>query len=219
MDTIAAATPPRAPRATSTSRLLEQLAEAFPRERVTVGELLDRLEGRAIGLILLILALPMCIPNVPGISTIFGVLLLAPAGQLIIGGKRLWLPRGMRAWTFSREGLRKAVAATVPALRRVERLIRPRLARLTQFPFTIFFGVQTLLLSLVLILPIPGGNWPPGVTISMTAIALLQRDGILAILSTFAAIGSGVAAYYFFRWGVAAMRELSAMVSGWFGGF
>jgi hypothetical protein len=220
MDTASALTPPSRPRrAPSTSSLLEQLADAFPNERISVGELIDRLEGRAIGLMLLILALPMCIPNVPGISTIFGVLLLAPALQLIVGGRRLWLPNGMRAWTFSRDGLRKTVHATAPVLRRIEHLIRPRLARLTQFPVTIFFGVQTLLLAFVLILPIPGGNWPPGVTISMTALALLQRDGVLAIISTLAAAASGVAAYFFFTWGVAAMRNLSAVVSGWFAGW
>ncbi|MBL8548575.1 MAG: exopolysaccharide biosynthesis protein [Hyphomonadaceae bacterium] len=214
MDTAATAlVNPRKPRAETTSHLLEELRDAFPNERVSIGELLDKLEGRAIGLMMLILALPVCIPNVPGISTPFGFLMLAPAFQLVVGGKRLWVPKGMRAWTFPREGLRKAVNAAVPVLRRVEALIKPRFAPLTAFPFTIFLGVQTLLLAIVLILPIPGGNWPPAITISMTAIALLQRDGLLAVLSTLAAALSTVAAFYFFKFGVAALRDVSAWIS------
>jgi hypothetical protein len=205
-------------RAPSTSELLEDLTDAFPNERVTVGELLDRLENRAIGLLLLILALPMCIPNVPGISTVFGILLLAPSLQLLLGGKKLSLPNFMRAWTFPREGLRKAVSAAAPVLRRIEKFIRPRLNGVTHFPFTIFFGLQTLIMSLVLILPIPGGNWPPGMTISITALALLQRDGLLAVFSTLCATASGVAAYYFFKFGVFAARELGELLSSWLPG-
>ena len=146
------------------------------------------------------------------------MLLLAPATQLIIGGKRLWVPKSVRGWTFPREGLRKAVAAAVPVLRRVEALVKARLGPVTAFPFTIFFGLQTLLLAIILILPIPGGNWPPGITIAMTAIALLQRDGVLAILSALAAVASSIAAYFFFKFGVAALHELGAWAAGLFGG-
>jgi len=61
----------------STSALLMQLAQAEGEERISVGEIVSRLGDRAPGLLLLMLALPMCIPNVPGISTIFGLLMLA----------------------------------------------------------------------------------------------------------------------------------------------
>ncbi|MFN8733677.1 MAG: exopolysaccharide biosynthesis protein, partial [Hyphomonadaceae bacterium] len=34
-----------------------------------------------------------------------------------------------------------------------------------------------------LMLPIPLGNWPPGMSVAALAIALLQRDGLLALVS------------------------------------
>jgi hypothetical protein len=105
----------------SASTLLEELHDAFPNEKVTVAELIDRLEGRAIGLLLLILALPMCIPNVPGISTIFGLLIVAPAFQMIVGGSHLWLPKRVRQWSFPREGLQRAIKMSAPYLKRIER--------------------------------------------------------------------------------------------------
>jgi hypothetical protein len=45
-------------------------------------------------------------------------------------------------------------------------------------------------MALVLILPIPFGNWPPGMTVALTALALLQRDGLLMLLTSLAAAAS-----------------------------
>lgn len=171
----------------SASALLEELAHSFPEQKVSVGALLDKLDARANGVVLLVLALPMCIPNVPGISTIFGLLMLGPALQLVFGMHRLWVPKQLREASVEVSTLKRTFAAAIPTLRRIEYLIKPRLSLLTQFPFTIYVGLQTLLLALVLILPIPGGNWPPGITVALTALALLQRDGVLLLLTTLAA--------------------------------
>lgn len=196
------------------SDLLEELHDAFPQERVTVRDLIRRLEGRAFGLLLLLLALPMCIPNIPGISTIFGVALLAPALQMILGRDEPWLPKRVLAWSFQRENLQKAIRGALPYLRRVERYVRPRWTFLTRPPMTIMLGLQTLVLAVVLMLPIPAGNWPPGVTIAITALALLQRDGLFAALSVPMAAVSVFVAYVGVRIGWAAMRELGEIIAG-----
>jgi hypothetical protein len=177
------------------SELLEDLIDAFPGETVSVGELIDRLDSRAHGMLLLVLALPMCVPNVPGISTIFGVLMLAPALQMVFGSRRLMVPKRVREWRVSGDALRRTFNLAIPSLKRVEYLIKPRWSRLTRFPATIIVGLQTLLMALVLILPIPFANWPPGMTVAMTALALLQRDGILMLLTIPAAIASVASVY------------------------
>ena len=86
--------------------------------------------------------------------------------------------------------LRRTLRLAIPPLKRVEWLIRPRFSSLTRFPLTIAVGAQTLLMALILILPIPFANWPPGMTVAMTALALLQRDGLLMLLTIPAAIVS-----------------------------
>jgi len=198
------------------SALLAELHDAFPNEKVTVAELIDRLDGRAIGLLLLILALPMCIPNVPGISTIFGLLLIAPGVQMMLGGGKLWLPRRVRAWSFSREGLQRAIQVANPYLKRIEKLIRPRWSFLTRMPFTFLFGFQVLVMAFVLVLPIPFGNWPPAMTLAMMALALLQRDGLLMLLSVPAAALSIGVAYAGVRIGWAALVELGQLLANFF---
>ena len=185
------------------SDLLDDLVAAFPEDSVSVGELVDRLDSRAHGVLLLVLALPMCIPNVPGISTIFGVLMLAPALQLVLGSRRLMLPQRVRAWRVDGPALRRTLRVATPTLKRIEYLIKPRWTRLTRFPITILVGLQTLLMALVLILPIPFANWPPGMTVAMTALALLQRDGLLMLLTIPAAIASVASVYLGTRVGLA----------------
>jgi hypothetical protein len=71
----------------------------------------------------------------------------------------------------------------LPTLLKIEKLVKPRFQFLTQKPVTIWFGIQTLILAGILTLPIPLGNWPPGMSIAALAIALLQRDGLMALIS------------------------------------
>lgn len=175
------------------SVLLDDLTQAFPDDTVSVGELIDRLDARATGVVLLVLALPMCVPNIPGISTIFGVLMLAPALQLLLGQRHLWVPKQLREARVDCNAMRSTFARAIPVLRRVEYLIKPRWSRLTRFPMTILVGFQTLVMALILILPILGGNFPPGIIVSLSALALLQRDGVLMLVTYV----SSVAMVYF----------------------
>ncbi|MBC7767997.1 MAG: exopolysaccharide biosynthesis protein [Phycisphaerales bacterium] len=196
------------------SEVLKDLTEAFAGDKISVGELLDRLDSRAHGVLLLILALPMCIPNIPGISTIFGVLMIAPALGLLFGQRRLWVPQRVRAWTFSRTGFTRALNLAIGGLQRVEYLIKPRMSALTRWPVTSLVGLQTLLMALVLILPIWGANLSPGVTVTLTALALMQRDGLLMLLSVPCAIGSMVWVYLFTKYGVIAATWLGHWIDG-----
>lgn len=206
--------PPLATPGRTASELLEDLAEAFPGETVSVGDLLDQLDSRAHGVLLLVLALPMCIPNIPGISTIFGMLMLAPAIQLVLGSRRLWVPARVRRWSIDAGALRRTLQAATPTLRRLESLFRPRWSRLTRFPMTIVVGLQTLLMAIILILPIPFANWPPGITVAMTALALLQRDGLLMLLTIPAALASMASVYFGTRVGLAIVHNIVEWAQG-----
>jgi hypothetical protein len=193
---------------------LDDLVQAFPGEKVSVGELIDQLDSRAHGVLLLVLALPMCIPNVPGISTIFGVLMMAPALQLMLGSRRLWVPQRARAWEIDCAALRRTLRVASPPLKRIEFLIKPRWSRLTRFPVTILIGLQTLLMALILILPIPFANWPPGMTVAMTSLALLQRDGLLMLLTVPAAVASFASVYLGTRVGLAVINNIVEWMQG-----
>lgn len=210
--TVSSASTPSKRRAAS--EVLEELTEGFAGETISVGELIDRLDSRAHGVLMLILALPMCLPNIPGISTIFGVLMIAPALSLLFGQRKLWLPQQVRAWKFPRAGFQSGLRVAIGGLRRVEYLIKPRLSFLTRWPVTSVVGFQTLLMALVLILPIWGANLSPGVTVTLMALALMQRDGLLMLLSVPCAIGSILWVYFFTKYGMAAAASVVVWAEG-----
>ena len=123
----------------------------------------------------------------------------------------------MRNWRVDCHALRRTFNVAIPGLKRVEYLIKPRWSRLTRFPVTILVGLQTLLMALVLILPIPFANWPPGMTVAMTSLALLQRDGMLMLLTIPAAIASVASVYLGTRVGIAVIDGAINWIQGLIG--
>jgi hypothetical protein len=203
-----------------TSELLRDLRDAFPGDDpISVRDVLKRLEGRGFGILLLLLALPNCIPNVPGISTVFGVLLVAPALQMIFGAGTPWLPKKIGDMQAPPDTFRKGIDWAMPTLIKVEKFVQPRLQFLTQKPATIWFGIQTLILAGILMLPIPGANMLPGMGVATFAIAVLQRDGLFALISfgiflfslpvAVLGVGAGLAAL---NWIVGTLQNWSGLV-------
>lgn len=171
-----------------TSDLFMNLAAELDGERVFAGQLVDHLAGRGVGILLLIFSLPLCVPNIPGISTLFGLLLIAPSLQMIMRRPSVWMPEFARHWHFASKDLRNALRLCGKLLRKIEVLARPRLVQLTQGPAAVYAGVQTLIMALVLLLPMPGANVIPGVAVALTGLALLQKDGVFMIFSTLVAL-------------------------------
>ena len=190
------------------SVLIADLAVRLDGERVSVGNLLDCLEGRGLGVLLLILSLPLCVPNVPGISTIFGILLIAPSIQMMTRQKSVAMPKSVRNWSFKGDGLRWTLRACSKLLRKVEFLAKPRLSGLTQWPATAFAGAQTFVLALILLLPMPGANVIPGVAVALTGLAILQRDGVSMLASTAVALGAVAWVYFGAKYVIASVMWL-----------
>lgn len=163
------------------SELITQLCDD-PRESISVGEIVHAFGRRALGALLFVFAVPNLFPLPPGSSTVLGAPLMLLAPQVAIGIRGPWLPRGLRARQVRTETLRSMLLRFIPALERIERWSKPR--------FHWFFGpigdrligVVCTLLAFVLILPIPLGNLIPAFTIGALALALFQRDGVIAVV-------------------------------------
>jgi hypothetical protein len=158
------------------SELLDLLARTWPNERISLGDITRLLGNRGYGVLMLVLALPGA---VPGISSIAAVPLALVALQLAIGLPRPWLPRFLADRSLSRADFLRMVERADPYLNRVERLLRPRLAVLTGPVGERVIGVLCLALALLLTIPILF-NMPLVVPIALMALAVLERDGVLA---------------------------------------
>jgi hypothetical protein len=170
--------------------MLHALAVDDSRDRIAVSDLLEALGDRALAALLFVFAVPNVLPVPPGTSSILGAPLVFLAAQLAFG-RRPWLPALIARRTMPRADFAAVVRRVGPWLARAERLLRPRATGLASPPMEYLVGMVCLLLSIVLVLPVPLGNMLPALAISMLALGILERDGlwILAGLATAALSG------------------------------
>jgi hypothetical protein len=131
---------------------------------------------------MLVLALPGALP---GISSIAAVPLALVALQLAIGLPRPWLPRFLASRSLSRADFARMIERALPHLARIERLLRPRLTVLAGPVGERLMGLVCLALALLLIIPVLF-NLPLVVPIALMALAILERDGVLAAIGLLA---------------------------------
>jgi hypothetical protein len=165
------------------SQRLDRLAQAITvQERVSIGEVIDRLGPSSLGLVLLILTVPAIIP-IPGpVGMILGCGLVLVALQVIAGARRIWLPRWMRERSLPAGFVVAAIERIVPWFQRVERRLSPRRwIALSGRRARPVLGLAILVMAVIITLPIPFGNVLPVLALAMLALALLERDG-LAVL-------------------------------------
>jgi hypothetical protein len=159
------------------SRALTRLAEDWTEPRISVAQLLAALGDRGLIGLLLILALFNVIPNPPGTSAVLGLPMLYLSWQMM-RGQMPWLPQFLAGRSFDITQFRTLVTRAMPHLNRVERLLRPRLPMLSAPVAMKVLGGVCLVLSGVLILPIPFGNLLPAAAMAIIALGALERDGI-----------------------------------------
>lgn len=131
-----------------------------------------------------------------------------------MGAETPWLPRGLIEKPLKRADLRGLFKRLGPIVRSMELITRPRLRPMFAPLGERAIGVVCTLLALVLVLPIPLGNLAPGATVAVLALALLQRDGVLALLGYLMALGSGALLFVSAHVVVMAVRKLLSVFSG-----
>lgn len=162
------------------SQVLSQIAADESRETISLGDLLAALQDRAFGALMIIFAFPNILPSPPGLAGLLGLPLVILSAQMMMG-RRPWLPAFIARRSLPRARLEALFTRATPWLARAERLLRHRLAVLTSEPAQRAIGLVCLIVSLVLILPVPFGNTLPSVAICLFALGVLERDGLWVI--------------------------------------
>ena len=147
----------------------------------TLGALLDALDERAFGLVLLMLAIPCCIPFLYGVPQVVALPMLALVFQIAQGREQPWLPARLKARGFDVGAVRSALSRVAPYVGWIERLARPRLAALTEGVGLRVVGAVMLLPVASILSPVPLSNTPPGVGVAVAAVGLIERDGALTL--------------------------------------
>jgi len=196
---------------------LSDVIEGFgedARPSLTVGEMLDAFDSRAFGAMLFVFGALNTLPLPPGSSTILSLPILLLAPQIALGADAPWLPRRVVDRPLKRDDLRGLFRKLTPIVKYMELITRPRLTWIFTPLGERMIGVVCTLLALVLVLPIPLGNLAPGATVAILSLALLQRDGLLALLGYLMAAVSAALLFVSASVVTAAVRQLIGFFSG-----
>ncbi|MEM1040351.1 MAG: exopolysaccharide biosynthesis protein [Pseudomonadota bacterium] len=149
---------------------------------VSLSELAAALKSRAYGVILLLMALPCCLPFVYLLPQIVALPMLALCAQLALGRTQVWLPQTLANRQLPVDGLASTVARAAPWLKRMEFFARPRLTFLTEGVMLRVLGGLLLIPCASILVPLPLTNTVPGVGVAIAAGGLIERDGLLILM-------------------------------------
>lgn len=176
------------------SAVLEDLGTP-DRPKLYLGELVNAFGERGFGALLVFLGIINALPLPPGSTTVLGAPLLLLALQLLFNADQVWMPKWAMKGSMDRSTYRSAAARVLPTIRKIEKLSRPRLLFMTSELAQRLMGLASVLLSIILILPIWGGNMAPALIMATFGFALMQRDGVFALVGWL-----GVAGFAVFLW-------------------
>lgn len=191
-----------------TSELLAEIREQDGGERISMGEIADATDGRAFGLLILILSLPETIPMI-GLSAVLAAPIVVLGVSLLVRGDDPPLPAWVQRRTLPRDKVQGAIRRTRRIVAWLDRVSRPRWPRLAHAAR--LQGLVCVAMGIVLAIPFPGINIVAAAAVAGTGIGVLQRDGVMIAGATAAAL---VAAVLFGVVGVGAW----SVVGDWIGG-
>ncbi len=182
---------------------LGDAAEASDK-RMSVGDVLEAFEARSFGALLTLVALIAALPvigAIPGVSILTGTLIVLIAGQYVVGRTTPWIPERLRQLSVGADSMRSGVEAARPYAARIDKVVRPRLTFLTSSraaKTVIAAGAVALALLFYPMALVPGGVWPPALSVMALGLALLSGDGVLALVGGVGGVGSIAALFWLF---------------------
>lgn len=166
---------------------LNKLIQAMPSSGLTLGNLLHLAGPDGLMLLVALLSLIFIIPvSVPGVSTVFGSLILLISISRLIN-RELWMPASFQRRIIPTDKLLPVFSRAFVWLRRLEKISEPRRLQWLAAGGLIgaFNNCALILGALLLMAPfglIPFSNTAPGVALLCFSIGIVQKDGVCIVL-------------------------------------
>ena len=164
------------------SEVLVEALRGLDGAEVSVAQIVRAIGDRAFGLVLVLFALPNCVPAPPGLGSIVGLPLMMFGMQLALGRRTPWLPRVIGRRRFRRQTLLTMIERGLPYIQRLERVCRPRLTALANRRVERIHGAVITILAAAILIPLPLTNFIPAIGIGIIALGLLEEDGVTILL-------------------------------------
>jgi hypothetical protein len=166
------------------ARLIKALEDVRDLPHITLGKIVEHVEGEALLILSLISILPFMQPiPIPGISSILGLIVLLQGVGLMLWSKPL-LTKRMRNLNITHERFEIIYKAAQKFSNFTSKISAFKHPLTNTRPSHILCGFAIVLSAgfLSLPLPIPFSNLVPAVSIFLICIGLLEEDVVLIIL-------------------------------------
>lgn len=189
----------------SISRQLRVAAATMRADRVSVQALLEAHGSATHGVLLVLFAIPCLLP-VPGVDIVLGLGVAAVSGQIWSGPSEVRVPACVGALKLPRRVAQRVLVLLASFYAIGGHWTKARLGHLTGGTYRWLVATAAALMALLLVLPIPLGDFLPAGALIVLGFGLIFRDGA-AILFAFATAA------------VAVLFNLTVVVAVWhFGG-
>ncbi|WP_299046465.1 exopolysaccharide biosynthesis protein [uncultured Tateyamaria sp.] len=174
---------------------LDDVRAAASGAQVSVGEIIDALKERGLLPIILVPATVAATPlsGIPGLSAFCGIMIAILSFELLLGFRKVRLPRKMRSRSIDADKLANALSRIEPVIHWVERRTRRRLSVLFHRPLV--WIPQALCLATGLAMPfleiIPFSASAAAIAVCFLVVAMLTADGLFFILALLPYAGLG----------------------------
>ncbi|KRS13889.1 membrane protein [Roseovarius atlanticus] len=177
-----------------------QLAEG--EDRVSVRDVVDAIGGRGFGPIIFVIALLGASPlgGIPGVPTLFAVLVILIAVQILLGWQSFWIPDRIGDRAVEQAKVTRSVRKARSVAQWMDRHFGHRLEALTGQPAQI--AAACVVVGLCLMIPplevVPFAALIPFAAIALLGLAITVRDGMLMVVAFAASAGALFAAVNLF---------------------
>jgi hypothetical protein len=156
---------------------------------VSFGEMIEMLGPGSIGAVLTIIAIPALLPStgIP-IGTVMSLGMFAIALAMLMGADNVRLPKRLSQMQISGASAKKVMNTIARVFEFMERWAHPRLKFLTSGLAKKILSLKVFIMAFLIFLPIPFGNTIPAFSLLILGPAIMFRDGVAVIASTFVAI-------------------------------
>lgn len=164
------------------TQVLEDVVNSSSADRVLVKDLVDAMDSIGFGLAVMIFAFAIIIPMPPPLPSIISIPLVIFAAQMMVGYTSPKLPKRFANLSVKRSVLAMLIRKSSPYIRRVEKILKPRLSFMFYPGMERVVGVFIFIFSTFVLLPMPLSNFVPGLGVLIISFGLLGKDGAIVIL-------------------------------------
>ena len=161
--------------------LLRRL-EHYAGKQIHLSDLLAAMGERSFGLAFMLFGfLAAVLPTV--LCSIMSLPIILFAWQLLIGHTKPNIPNRFNQKKFDADTIRFNILKSLKWLNRLTLFAKPRALFLNNSFFIRLAALFCLILALIILIPGPFTNTPPGFAIMLFGCALAERDGVLLLIS------------------------------------